>query len=195
VPLQGQGCVTVAPGFEEACGWHGTSPLVPLPAVGWRRAWAAGRDVLGPRGSLGPVAHLTTPPQPKPPPPAARRPARATQGGNFRHGHYPPKRRWLDCAGMWAIHREGKRRAQAVSATRGRRGSLPYTTIARGARTARTIAPAGGGCLGPRLSNRSCRDAPALGHRKHGAGSYPLSTHRHPCDSPPPSGSHATAPQ
>src|SRR5215831_2369957 len=138
------------------------------------------------------IAFVSVPPQPKPPHPAARRPARATPGGNCRQGHSPPERRWLDCAGLWAIPRAGKRRAQAVSATRGRRGSLPYSTISRGARTARTIATACGCCRGPRRSPSSRRDASTVGHRQHGAGSYPLSTPRHPCDSTPPAGAHST---
>ena len=137
------------------------------------------------------IAFVSVPPQPKPPHPAARRPARATPGGNCRQGHSPPKRRWLDCAGLWAIPRAGKRRAQAVSATRGRRGALPYPTISRGARTARTIATACGGCRGPRRSHSSRRDAPAVGHGQHGAGSYPLSPPRHPCDRTPPAGAHS----
>jgi hypothetical protein len=137
-------------------------------------------------------AHRVAPPQPKPPPPAARRPARATPGDHFRQGPSPTKRRWLDCAGMWAIPLAGTRRAQAVSATSGRRGSLPYSTIARVSRTARTRAPSCGGGRGPRRSNSSRRSAPALGHCQHGEGSYPLSTHRHTCDSTSPSGSHST---
>lgn len=134
----------------------------------------------------------SVPPQPKPPHPAARRPARATPGGNFRQGPYPTKLRWRDCAGLWAIPLAGKMRATAVSATRGRRGSRPYPTISRGARTARTMATSCGCCIGPRISTSSRRSAPALGHHKHGEGSYPLSTHRHTCDSTSPSGSHST---
>src|SRR4029453_14932116 len=75
---------------------------------------------------------------------------------------------------------------------RGRRGSRPYPTISRGARTARTMATSCGCCIGPRISTSSRRSAPALGHHKHGEGSYPLSTHRHTCDSTSPSGSHST---
>jgi hypothetical protein len=138
------------------------------------------------------ASRASVPPQPKPPHPAARRPARATPGGNFRQGPYPTKLRWRDCARLWAIPLAGKMRAKAVSATRGRRGSLPYPTISRGSRTARTIATSCGCCIGPRISTSSRRSAPALGHRKHGEGSYPLSTHRHTCDSTSPSGSHST---
>jgi len=132
-------------------------------------------------------------------PPAAQPPAPSRQAACTGYARrqlqarpFPPKRRWLDCAGMWAIPRAGKMRAQAVSATRGRRGALPYSTISRGARTARTIATACGSCRGPRRSHSSRRDAPALGHRQHGAGSYPLSPPRHPCDRTPPAGAHST---
>ena len=141
---------------------------------GTRKPTPSGSTIARPAAR---IAFASVPPQPKPPHPAARRPARATPGGHCRHGPYPPKRRWRDGAGLWAIPRAGKMRAQAVSATSGRHGSLPYPTIARGARTARTIATSGGGCIGPRISTSSRRSAPALGHRKHGEGAYPLSPH------------------
>ena len=36
------------------------------------------------------------------------------EAANFRQGHDPTNFRWLDCAGIWAVHIEGKMRPKPV---------------------------------------------------------------------------------